>query len=178
MMAKKRKEGYIKIERTLQHHWLWEDKPFSKGQAWIDLILMANHEDKKFPYKNTVIEGKRGTVYRSKTYLANRWGWDRKKVTQFLKQLQNDEMVALTTTTHGTTVSLINYDKFQDSGSTKEQPKAQTMDNRWTTAPHIQDIIEDTIEDTIKEEYINSPYQEGEIIYDDPPWEPEGGWDG
>lgn len=164
-MAKRNKEGYIKVGRQLQHHWLWEDRPFSKGQAWIDLIMMANYESKKFPYKNVVIEGKRGTVYRSKTYLANRWGWDRKKVTQFLKQLENDKMVATKSTTQGTTISLINYDKFQDSGSTKEQQKTQTMDNDGSTLPHIQYIIKEE-EGTIEE------------VLEEPPWEPEGGWDG
>ena len=39
------------------------------------------------------MEGKRGHVYRSVTYLAERWGWSRKKVTSFLKLLRDDGMV-------------------------------------------------------------------------------------
>lgn len=37
--------GWIKIHRDILYHEIWSDKPFSKGQAWIDLILMANHSD-------------------------------------------------------------------------------------------------------------------------------------
>ena len=37
--------GWIKIHRDILYHEIWSDKPFSKGQAWIDLILLANHSD-------------------------------------------------------------------------------------------------------------------------------------
>lgn len=39
--------GWIKIHRDILYHEIWSDKPFSKGQAWIDLILLANHSDNK-----------------------------------------------------------------------------------------------------------------------------------
>jgi hypothetical protein len=41
------KRGWICLHRQIQDHWLWEDRPFSRGQAWIDLLMLANHEDKK-----------------------------------------------------------------------------------------------------------------------------------
>lgn len=39
--------GWICLHRKIQESWLWELKPFSKGQAWIDLLINANFEDKK-----------------------------------------------------------------------------------------------------------------------------------
>ena len=39
--------GWVKVHRDIQNCWIWEEKPFSRGQAFIDLILMVNHEDKK-----------------------------------------------------------------------------------------------------------------------------------
>ena len=35
-------KGFVGVHRSLQEHWLWDEKPFSKGQAWIDLIMLAN----------------------------------------------------------------------------------------------------------------------------------------
>ncbi|WP_322020128.1 hypothetical protein [Clostridium butyricum] len=52
--------GWQKIYRDIQDHWLWEDKPFSRGQAWIDLILLVNHEDNKTLIDGELIEVKRG----------------------------------------------------------------------------------------------------------------------
>ena len=40
-------QGYIKLYRSIFNHWLWQDKPFSRGQAFVDLILLANYKDKK-----------------------------------------------------------------------------------------------------------------------------------
>lgn len=110
-----RNMGYISVHRSIWDHWLWDDKPFSKGQAWIDLLMLANHKDDKFVYKDQVMEGKRGTVYRSLSFLAERWGWGRDKVSRFLKQLESDGMVEVYTSTHRTTITISNYAAFQDN---------------------------------------------------------------
>jgi hypothetical protein len=35
-------KGFVSIHREIMDHWIWQDKPVSKGQAWVDLILLAN----------------------------------------------------------------------------------------------------------------------------------------
>lgn len=111
-------KGYVSIHREIMDHWIWQDKPVSKGQAWVDLILLANYKNEKFSYKDKVVEGKRGSVYRSITYLAERWGWGRDKATRFLHQLEADGMIVLDATTHQTTISIVNYGDYQGLTST------------------------------------------------------------
>ena len=111
-------KGYVSIHREIMDHWLWQDKPFSKGQAWIDLILLAKYKQEKFPYKDGIAEGQRGTVYRSISWLAERWGWGRDKTRRFLELLQDDGMVTIRATTHQTTITLVNYEKFQNTPAT------------------------------------------------------------
>jgi len=31
--------GWISLHRRIQEHWIWQDKPFSKGQAWIEMMI-------------------------------------------------------------------------------------------------------------------------------------------
>lgn len=124
-------KGFLKIDRSLFNHWLWEDKPFSKGAAWIDLISLANYKSIKKTVGDKVITYKRGTVFRSILYLADRWGWDRKKVKRFLSVLERDQMLSVNSTTHGTTITIINYSKYQDKRSTDGTSNGQPMDNRW-----------------------------------------------
>lgn len=107
------RKGYVSIHREIMDHWIWQDKPVSKGQAWVDLILLANYKAEKFSYKDKVVEGKRGSVYRSITYLADRWGWGRDKATRFLHQIEADGMIKLEATTHQTTISIVNYEDYQ-----------------------------------------------------------------
>ena len=80
-------QGWIPVYRQIQENWMWKEKPFSKGQAWIDLIMLANYEDKKMPYKGEVITCERGTVNLSISFLADRWGWSRKKTKKKLKSI-------------------------------------------------------------------------------------------
>ena len=127
---------FIKLDRAILNHWLWKEKPFSKGQAWIDLLLIANYADEKKLDGDTVMIYKRGSIPRSVASLANRWGWNRKTVKNFLLALQMDGMVTVDGTTHGTTVTIENYGKFQDVRTTKRtttgQPTGQPRDNRGT----------------------------------------------
>ncbi len=110
-------KGYIRLHRSIEDNWVWQDKPFSKGQAWVDLLLLANHSDHKTPYGSTVIECNRGEVNRSMRHLAERWGWNRDKVRTFLHQLEADGMITLNPTTKPTTqptaITIENYDKYQ-----------------------------------------------------------------
>lgn len=107
-------QGWVSIHRKIQDNWLWKEKPFSKGQAWIDLLLLANHKEEKFSYKDKVITGKRGVVYRSILWLSERWGWDRRTTKKFLMQLKSDNMVSFSCTTQGTTITIENYSFYQD----------------------------------------------------------------
>lgn len=119
--------GWIKIDRDIFDCFLWQEKPFSYGQAWVDLLLLANYEDKKTIYKGEVITCKRGDVNFSISYLANRWGWSRKKAKNFINILESDEMVATKVSTHRTTITIVNYGKFQNLGTTKDTTKVSTM---------------------------------------------------
>lgn len=122
--------GFFKIDRQIFDHWLWEDKPFSKGQAWVDLVGLANYEDGKTPYKGKIISCKRGTVYRSISFLAERWGWSRDKTRNFLNLLESDGMVIVKATKHQTTITLVNYGKFQDKPATDSPTNRQQTDNK------------------------------------------------
>lgn len=118
--------GWIALHRSLLDHWLWKDKPFSNGQAWVDLILLANHKDTKDYSNGSLKTFKKGTVNRSIESISNRWGWNRKKTRKFLNALEEDGMVTVNVTTHGTTITLVNYSEYQTIGTTKGTTTDQT----------------------------------------------------
>lgn len=127
-------KGWAKIDRNLTDHWIWKDKPFSKGQAWIDLIILADFKDHKGLYKGKIVDYKRGTVHISITALANRWGWGREKTRNFLRILESDKMITLNATTNRTTITLVNYGKFQDSPTTNRATNRQRTSQRTDSA--------------------------------------------
>jgi hypothetical protein len=127
--------GYIKLYRDIQEHWLWRDKPFSKGQAWADLLLSANHESNKVVFGNDIIPVERGSLITSEVKLSGRWGWSRHKVRCFLDLLKNDTMIVKKTDTKRTYINIVNYSVWQDSSTAKEQKK----DNKGTAEGQLRD---------------------------------------
>lgn len=117
--------GWIKLHRQIRENWTWEEKPYSKGQAWIDLILSANHEDRKVPLGNEVYDVKRGSFITSELKLMNRWGWSKTKVRAFLKLLQNDSMILQKKDSKKTTLTITNYSDYQDKETEEEPQKDQ-----------------------------------------------------
>ena len=55
--------------------------------------------------------------------LGERWGWSRKKTKHFLEQLEEDQMVIVKAHPKGTTITIVNYDFFQDRGTTEGTAK-------------------------------------------------------
>jgi hypothetical protein len=127
------KEGWVSVHRKIEDCWVWKDKPFSYGQAWIDLLIIANHADIKKPYKGKIVVCKRGCINRSILSIANRWGWSRAKVKRFLDLLKADEMIDFYSTTHDTTITIIKYDDYQHSVTTNDTTSVQPANNKRTT---------------------------------------------
>lgn len=107
-------EGWIRIYRQIKNSWIWKDKePFDKRSAWIDLLLLVNHKNKKIPFENGFIEIERGQTLTSIKQLAERWNWSRHKVSDYLNQLEQDTMIIQVRDTRKTLVSIVNYNKYQ-----------------------------------------------------------------
>jgi len=113
-------EGWVRVWRKVLDNPLWTERPFSKGQAWVDLILLANHKDKQLLLGNTVVIIQRGQLHTSELNLSKRWGWSRKKTRAFLSLLDNQKMATSKGTTKGTTVTIENYSDYQDCGTAQD----------------------------------------------------------
>lgn len=111
---------YFKIDRQLLSSDLWLDEPFTKAQAWIDLIGRANYSETTHIYGSKAVKLKRGQLITSSNALSQRWGWSRKKVLNFLTALESAKMATVKGTPEGTTITIENYNKFQSSGTTKD----------------------------------------------------------
>lgn len=118
-------EGWLKLYRSIQNHWLWEDKPFSRGQAFVDILLMANHKDNKILFNGELIEIKRGSRITSLRQLSDAWGWSTTKVKKFLELLEKENMITVKSDNKKTLVTIENYGVYQEVGNTEETQEKQ-----------------------------------------------------
>jgi hypothetical protein len=112
-------KGWIKLHRRLRDHWLWpNDRPYSKLEAWIDLIFSANHKATKLNIDFKTVPVERGQFLVSQVKLAQKWQWHRETVSKFLRFLENEKMTSIQTskeTSSGfTLITIRNYGKYQD----------------------------------------------------------------
>ena len=125
--------GWICLHRKIQECFLWvEDEPFDRRSAWIDLLLLANHEDKKMMFDAKPIVVKRGQRITSIRLLSERWGWSKTKVTTFLKVLEEEGMIIRDSDKKRTLLTVVNYDLYQDIRDSEKTVKRQSKDTEKT----------------------------------------------
>ena len=124
--------GWISIHRKIQQSDIWLDKePFDKRSAWIDLIMMANHEDKQILFNGKFIEVKRGEKITSLKQLSERWRWSTGKVKRFLKLLESGSMIELKTKRRYTSYKVVNYNVYQNEDiSKRNEDETKTKQRR------------------------------------------------
>lgn len=141
-MARKNK-GWIKVYRQLQSNPIWtSSEPFDRRSAWIDLLLMVNHEQRTLQLRNgNYITIEAGQCFTSVAHLANRWHWSPNKVRRYLHTLSEQDMCTQSGTPSGTLLTLIKYDNFQSGrradgttdGTTDETTDGTTDGTRTRT---------------------------------------------
>ena len=150
-------QGWISLHRSLMEHWVYDDKPFCYFGAWVDLILRANHEPKKFVVGDRITVIERGQLFTSYRSLAEHWGWNVKKIKTFLSLLEQDEMITADRTKNGTLLTLVNYSVYQDSGNTKETQTKHKGNAKETRREH-----EGNTKETIRERNNNDNNENNE----------------
>lgn len=142
-------DGWIKLHRKIQDCFLWQDKPFDKARAWIDLLLLAMHHDKKIFIDGEPIVISRGSFMTSTLKLSDRWGWSRNKVMRYLDMLECEQMLNTKRTPKGTLVSIIKYDVYQIVDMSNETPYETTNGTTGETPNGTSDgTTDDTTDET------------------------------
>lgn len=148
-------EGWNKIYRSIQEHWLWTCEPFSRGQAWIDLLLMANHKEAKIMINSSLEVVERGQRITSIRKLSDRWKWSTKKVTHFLDQLVKDNMIRYKSDSSKTVITILNYDKYQGK-ETPSNVESTGIDEGIGNTEETQEKQQGNIEETEKKHKRNA----------------------
>jgi hypothetical protein len=115
--------GWVKLYRKLSDNKLWTSEKFSRGQAWIDLLMLANHKDAYIYARGVKLTVKRGQVGWSIKKLGERWQWSPNKVRKFLKDLENEHQIEHQKNNVSTIITIINYHDYQSEELQKEYQK-------------------------------------------------------
>lgn len=112
-------EGYIKIHRQITENKYYLSETFTRTQAWMDLLILAQHKPKTVRLKGVVVDLKRGQLCWSIKSLAERWQWSQGKVDRFLNELETESQTVSKNLGVTTLISILNYDLYQTDGEQK-----------------------------------------------------------
>lgn len=127
--------GWISLHRKITDNPLWTCEPFTRGQAWVDLILLTNHDYSFFYKRGVKIEVKRGQLARSEVELSDRWKWSRSKVRKFLNDLEKEQQIEQHKTNVTQILTIVNYETYQQ----KEQQTLQQKNSKRTAEEQQKD---------------------------------------
>ena len=122
------KGNWIKLNRSIRKHFLWD---FSKPlylMAWVDILMSANFADKKTMIDSKVVLVKRGAFITSTVQLSKKWQCSRGTVDRILTFLEEDKMITTERTRRYTTVTVENYALYQDKPTTDRATDDTTDD--------------------------------------------------
>lgn len=149
--------GWFRISRKLFENEIWYLEPFTKGQAWIDLIGNANHKEGQFEIRGNIITIKRGQIGWSELTMSKRWKWSRNKTRRYLKWLETIHQIEQQKDRYLTTIiTIINYDRYQNDTADDTAERQQTIQQTI----HKQERIKNENNNKEKRSVEKSPYSE------------------
>ena len=110
--------GWIKLHRQICDNQDWLSEPFTRGQAWVDLLLLANHADGFLRVRGVKMPVKRGQCGWSAVKLSSRWQWSRGKVNRFLKELETAQQIVQQKNNVTCLITIVKYNEYQLDGTT------------------------------------------------------------
>ena len=121
------KRGYLALYRKIQDHPFYrERREFSKYEAWVDLLMEAQHEIKP----QEVVLGMKtlicnyGESLKSLRTWADRWKWSEPKVRRYFSLLKKMNQICSKSEVITTRVTILNYSQYD--------PKRRTGDAQAT----------------------------------------------
>lgn len=148
---KKIEPDYFLINRLLLKSDRWLAEKFTRAQAWVDLIGLAQHTDSFFYVRGIKVEVKRGQLAYSQLTLKERWKWSRDKVRRFLACLESDGDIRQQNNNLTTIISIVKYDLWQGEEVKTIQQNIQQKNTKQDTYKKDKKDKEDIVVETTEE---------------------------
>tara|TARA_Y100001963_G_C6772723_1_gene445751 strand:+ start:1521 stop:2315 length:795 start_codon:yes stop_codon:yes gene_type:complete len=108
-------EGWISLHRKIFENPIFKrSRVYSNMEAWLWLLVKANHKDNKFLLGNKMVKVEKGQMITSQKKLCKEFKWGNSKLRSFLKLLQSEDMIELKVDSKSTLITISNYRKLQE----------------------------------------------------------------
>jgi len=120
--------GSIRLFKRLRKHPVWERSDY--GYCWVDLLLLANDQERVTFVQSERIPLKRGQLCWSLRSLEKEWKKSGEWVTRFLQFLVDENMVTVDSNRRRTIITILNYETYnapEPGSETVTEPGSETV---------------------------------------------------
>jgi hypothetical protein len=146
----KTNNGWIKLHRQIVDDELWFSEPFTRAQAWIDILLIANHKKRSFYVRGNKINVDRGQFAYGEEALALRWKWSRNKVRRYLDELETIQQIGQQKNRVLSIYTVLNYNRYQSDDTTKGTTERQQTIQQKDINKNIYKNVENSIPNSLQ----------------------------
>lgn len=122
-------DGYVLRYRKVEDNPVLEDKVFDKHHAWDWMIGRANFKKVHVLFNGSYKTLQRGQFHTSIRKLGEAFGWSDKRVARFLIALEMNGMIKTKKTSRGTTITIVNYNRYQNPAHERPQKPTHERHN-------------------------------------------------
>jgi hypothetical protein len=122
------RDGWISLHRKIMDWEFYFDEPFTKTSAWIDMLLLANHQRRAVSVRGNVVYIERGQLGHSTETLAERWHWSRGRVLRFIHVLETEQQIVQQKSHILNVITIKNYNQYQTDSTTYSTTDGQQTD--------------------------------------------------
>ena len=156
-------KGWISLHRKiLDNPILSRSRTYSRFEAFVYMLLKANHKDNKVVIGNQLIKIKTGSFLTSQKKLMKEFNWGISRLRSFLKLLQDDDMIEVKSNAISTMITINNYKELQQlQTDTKLQPKRnQTASKLQSKTNNNDNNLNNDNNDNKEQKFINLVIEE------------------
>jgi hypothetical protein len=134
--------GYLALWRKIEDHPFYKERrEFSKLEAWIDILMQAQHDSEQTDVVlgMTVLKCNYGECLKSVMTWARRWRWSESKVRRFFKLLEKMNQITQKSEGKTTRITVINYYRYDPKRRANDAyptDKRRANDEQTTTDKH------------------------------------------
>jgi hypothetical protein len=113
----------IRLYRKIQKNFLWtEQRIYSKAEAFLELIMLASPVQRNVARGNKEYSCKKAQYPYSYYELSVKWGWNHQRVIRFLKQLQKEKKIMITSKDGINIIEIADHKKYIIEGDLHDIP--------------------------------------------------------
>ena len=139
------KRGFIKLWRSCTDNELYFSEPFTKWQAWVDLLILANHKPNTITVRGNMVSVERGQVAAGEQFLSERWRWSRNKTRRFMSYLEKTGQTIQQKSHVLSIYSIVKWSLYQSNDTTDDTTERQQKDIRRTTPKNDKNVKKEYI---------------------------------